>query len=1050
MLYVILALHSRGEVSRRSKALVHVLVVEPGEVAAAVEAGECSPWLRQVNSVDALAALANVDFVGLHALPCRAALNFNAWAADGFALRSPALRPFLPEHPWFSRGGAAFIVDGLAREGLPSLGDDRRITLGLACAQLFSLLRSATAVSGGLGAADNLAKYVSSGDDLAFGLLRPGRWREVSRSRWAGCIFATLAAIGELACSLPGPHGLSVSCAEDRPALWGLLVSRALGRNVTIVASGHAHQLSEVHVAAPRPHLVHTSHRSSNPGSLLELSVQARGVLGELASPASKRRTAATAAGWRSLRTSLCTGRRSAGIQLVRTASGAVVRVLGVSLAPSVRASQVGTRAVLELLAYVEAEDGCAEMFTVGACKSLSRAALLAWRCDFHKAGARSIAASTDGTASSHYGTELVIHCPLPPAHALGVTRATRAFGVSLAASSEPSWGVEHVRVCVHTRRPPRWRVVGCSSPLWLSRPADGGLVRQWLAYHRVIGFDHFFVYDLDGTLAVAVRPFVEAGFVTYVSRWPKRLSPTCSAVVTQNPSGLERYCTQTQAEAHCIWHARGLARWALLVHSFDAYISAAAPPGVLAAGIVPVLAGLEPARSSIAAFTIFRYDFSCGPGCSDGDLDLLAIERFRWRQRVPQLLRGAVQTHFDMVRDSPFDHGGAVLVNPDNVIALLTHWARGRSGTIHAALPPEVLRLNHYVEILGDGDRCARQAREGGPPCDVPDDSVLWAAAFVRPGLWAESDGATDIWHGLGRQGNTSGGIYGSGARTKGGNGAGADMWERSDSHEVKPCGLAVPSSGQQLLVVVPGHGVHTRTPVIVDNLRRLRGEVGLNFRCLVFVYHVNGGPFPFQVSGDLERCTVVRRSGMFLEFLLDEHVAAALEGADFVLLMLDDIALSSPSPMTAMGIMQAMRRNRLDVASASLVGTHRSYEGMRPAPLRRGAVGRLTNFIELQMPMFTRPAFDVFVAMIRPGLSSTWGYDALYHGAFLIDCGRSPRMGIIDTMQITHTGAWLTSTMDERGVESQERALQAFYLSRYNVSPVEERMHIGKLLPH
>ncbi|CAK0890437.1 unnamed protein product, partial [Prorocentrum cordatum] len=115
---------------------------------------------------------------------------------------------------------------------------------------------------------------------------------------------------------------------------------------------------------------------------------------------------------------------------------------------------------------------------------------------------------------------------------------------------------------------------------MWLTSPEHAELVRQWLEYHRLVGFDRFVVYDLDGSLAEAVAPFVRDGFVIYVPRWPEELSPgACSALHRAAPPGRgeppwARYCTQTQAEAHCVWSLRGRARWAMLLHSFDAYAS--------------------------------------------------------------------------------------------------------------------------------------------------------------------------------------------------------------------------------------------------------------------------------------------------------------------------------------------------------------------------------------------------------------------------------------------------------------------------------------------
>eukprot|EP00972_Heterocapsa_arctica_P033357 4910679-Heterocapsa_arctica.AAC.1 len=68
-----------------------------------------------------------------------------------------------------------------------------------------------------------------------------------------------------------------------------------------------------------------------------------------------------------------------------------------------------------------------------------------------------------------------------------------------------------------------------------------------------------------------------------------------------------------------------------------------------------------------------------------------------------------------------------------------------------------------------------------------------------------------------------------------------------------------------------------------------------------------------------------------------------------------------------------------------------------MRPCrPRRAGAKGRLVTFVEWQATLFTAEAFGVLRRMVRPDLSRTWGYDERFPGAFRLETGRPPRMGL------------------------------------------------------
>lgn len=463
-----------------------------------------------------------------------------------------------------------------------------------------------------------------------------------------------------------------------------------------------------------------------------------------------------------------------------------------------------------------------------------------------------------------------------------------------------------------------------------------------------------------------------------------------------------------------------------MLLHSFDAY---AGSSDGLHDGVGSLLARLEPQREKVAVIHVQRFDFG---GKSEGSGPIPS--RFLWRQRAPLLLRGGQRGALRQGKSSAYDHPGALLVNPLNTWSVFTHWARGRPGTMHLTLPPEVLRVNHYVDLLGE-PRCAQAAASGqDPPCDVFDNSSGWVGAVpLRSG--------------------------GGGASARGLGGGGAI---RSSLPELTSQAAGATAAPQSLLVVVPGHGKAARTATLLESLRRLRSEVWsraeeveVSFSCLVFVY--NDSP-DFHALPDTQRlqaepdCTLeLRPRGVFLEFLADAAMQRTLlqKRPHFVLLLLDDIALGSERPVHAPSMLGIMARNGLDVASPALVGTHLSYDGMRPAAARRrGAVGRLATFIEWQAAFFTEQAFRVLCRMVRPDLSKTWGYDELFPGAFLADVGRRPRMGIVDAMHATHTGPWLAATtLSEAEVEVQESALLEFYARHFNITPAPIRMRLGYL---
>jgi Protein of unknown function (DUF707) len=102
-------------------------------------------------------------------------------------------------------------------------------------------------------------------------------------------------------------------------------------------------------------------------------------------------------------------------------------------------------------------------------------------------------------------------------------------------------------------------------------------------------------------------------------------------------------------------------------------------------------------------------------------------------------------------------------------------------------------------------------------------------------------------------------------------------------------------------------------------------------------------------------------------------------------------------------------MRANRLDMAQPSIQSPHGLSHAItkhRPcqAPWRdpdgktvHPVVGRLTNFVEIMAPVFTREAWREFYGYLDSENRSGWGYDYIPLG----------RRGIVDAMPVVHTRA-------------------------------------------
>lgn len=444
-----------------------------------------------------------------------------------------------------------------------------------------------------------------------------------------------------------------------------------------------------------------------------------------------------------------------------RRAGRAELHVLGAD------AVALGGEVVVELLWVATSDDQC---LMVGASSphaahgdnpyysflhTLPASHVQHWRCQASLPG-EPPEAPADAVTVSYTGFSSVTTCRLPPRAAAGVVRRLEATAAErgppvvaaldlalVPAPGSGSWSPEALRLCaVRPGGPaaqpapwqpapsqlPRLRLAACTAPLHHAERVHSlapFAMEDWLNYHRLIGVEHFTVYDSDGSYAPYLARFVASGLVTYHGEWPQRLSPKVGLASGERPM-----LTEPQVLDHCVWSYRQVSRWVIVLHSFEEYLhsrdfgkawrtqgsvaplllrvmnqwaSNAAPPGdprqVAMMELVQEPMGgprVDGARSVLGTWVHGRGDVMSGSsGEQRRDLQSLHERAFAW------------------------------IVDPVGVVHTAIHLAHPRAnGAIIVSVPGSILRVNHYLDLGSNESRCLREL--GG--CDVKDRSILWA----------------------------------------------------------------------------------------------------------------------------------------------------------------------------------------------------------------------------------------------------------------------------------------------------------------------------------
>jgi hypothetical protein len=148
---------------------------------------------------------------------------------------------------------------------------------------------------------------------------------------------------------------------------------------------------------------------------------------------------------------------------------------------------------------------------------------------------------------------------------------------------------------------------------------------------------------------------------------------------------------------------------------------------------------------------------------------------------------------------------------------------------------------------------------------------------------------------------------------------------------------------------------------------------------------------------------CPVIRDVGWKWQLAFRHLKPEKVNEYDFIFFWDDDLDFPDFDPRR---FIEIMIKNRLAMAQPAIRSDYPLSHGItalkpQPPPWLNGAgraktriVGRLTNFVEIMAPVFTREAWREFFCYLNEENKSGWGYDYI----------PLSRKGIVDVLPVTH----------------------------------------------
>jgi hypothetical protein len=191
------------------------------------------------------------------------------------------------------------------------------------------------------------------------------------------------------------------------------------------------------------------------------------------------------------------------------------------------------------------------------------------------------------------------------------------------------------------------------------------------------MGFDHFSLYDIDGSAQPYLTPLLNSSFLSYYNRWAPSDCLESTAVDFNFPS-----CYETMINNQCVWDARGVAEWAMLIHAPDCFLNDDAGMPVLLA----LLDSMHYTKSSLMMPT-YLFEFPSG------------------MQQMPAPQKGStaasVFTYFNVRACQMLNsHRHLVVVDPHLVHVTRVHEALDGNNS-QARLYTASVAVNHYIQMF-------------------------------------------------------------------------------------------------------------------------------------------------------------------------------------------------------------------------------------------------------------------------------------------------------------------------------------------------------------
>lgn len=276
------------------------------------------------------------------------------------------------------------------------------------------------------------------------------------------------------------------------------------------------------------------------------------------------------------------------------------------------------------------------------------------------------------------------------------------------------------VRLCRYRRAPPESRYIAMGTRPLVGAGEHQRLLSDWLSYHAILGADHVFVYDGDGSAEKLLEVPGRSNFTTYVPMLPKQIGPRFSSlgkefwrVVGGNA------CVETLLVNHCLALAKSAGfEWFVFLRGIDKFLHSDYDAGP------DTLRRFLAERADVSGFLVQRRD--CGRRQDGVAQGAPVFDEFTGCEPlVPAGKLGKDVSFVPMMRTSE-----ALLVLPNQMVM------RRVEGAV-AVAPMAGLRAQHFVRAFEEGGVYGKRHYDTREMRDerFPDEdhSMTWATPLLR-----------------------------------------------------------------------------------------------------------------------------------------------------------------------------------------------------------------------------------------------------------------------------------------------------------------------------